>query len=643
MTRAWLRSVCFALLACASASCAAEPVLTQIMVVVRSNVASLDHVEIRVEGLGKPQTASADLAKSKLPRTLAVVYRGGALGPITIRARGLAQSALVVERAARLSFVRGRNVTLVLDLVSACEQVSCSDATQTCIDGSCASNKVDSSTLKTWPGSTSKVDAGTLYVDQDAGGGELDAAVDAHADLDAARDAGDANIDTSVPDGCDSNHDDCNHDGLCETSIVTLENCGACGAKCAFDPGVTPYGMLSCATRTCKVACQTGRLDLDGKHENGCEGVAFSLVPTHFDSEAPALLAKVAPTLTLDSTTCATNVVDFGSAALDADVTVCGQTVHPLLVPQAGGSDVVVVPLLGLDVQAGVALTFAGTRPVVLAVYGDASVAGSINVSAVGSLPGPGGDVSCVAGLGATGASFNSRGGGGGGGSFGVPLGAKGGDGYAGGGAGSAPGAVEGTSSLPLLQGGCAGGNGGAGQSAAGVGGGGGGALQLSAAGTLTVTGTIAAAGGGGLGSAAGNMGGGGGGGSGGAVVLEATALSVSAAAWLTANGGGGGEASSDASTTPGSPGFDGAVASTTAAVGGSGGAPDGGNGGNGASSTAVADAGSNGGAWCPLLCSDQGGGGGGGGGAGRIVLRSESGCSVAGGVSPAAHTTQCM
>ena len=63
---------------------------------------------------------------------------------------------------------------------------------------------------------------------------------------------------------------DCNknvNDG-CETDLLQVNNCGACGAMCA----VPANGVASCKMATCAVgSCGPGYSDCDNKFVNGCE------------------------------------------------------------------------------------------------------------------------------------------------------------------------------------------------------------------------------------------------------------------------------------------------------------------------------------------------------------------------------------
>jgi hypothetical protein len=71
---------------------------------------------------------------------------------------------------------------------------------------------------------------------------------------------------------CDPNFRDCNGsdgDG-CETSTLTLTNCGGCGVGCARS-----NGMASCASGTCELTgCNGGFDECDDNENNGCESLS---------------------------------------------------------------------------------------------------------------------------------------------------------------------------------------------------------------------------------------------------------------------------------------------------------------------------------------------------------------------------------
>ncbi|NRD57182.1 putative metal-binding motif-containing protein, partial [Corallococcus exiguus] len=293
--------------------------------------------------------------------------------------------------------------------------------------------------------------------------------------------------------------------------------------------------------------------------------------------------------------------------------------------PQTGGApEILLIPVRTLAL--GGELRIVGTRPVILAVYGDATLNHDILASGRivngAPVPGAGGNQACAASQGKQG-QFSGGQGGGGGGAGGATAGAIGGKGVNANATQGDAGSQQGSTSTPLL-GGCAGGaGGGTGNAAGGPGGAGGGAFQLSVARTLTVEKVLSVSGGGGLGGKAstsnGSAAGGGGGGSGGRIVLEGFQVNLTSNARITANGGGGGEG---AAASDGSDGASGREDSNSSANGGADGTPLGGDGGKGGTSSAPTS-GDNGG----TLVLVNGAGGGGGGAAGSIHLRSVRSC----------------
>jgi hypothetical protein len=274
----------------------------------------------------------------------------------------------------------------------------------------------------------------------------------------------------------------------------------------------------------------------------------------------------------------------------------CGRPTPTPVAVQSGGVDVVILPIVALTVQTGATLRLTGNRPVILAVYGDAVINGSIDGSANAGTPGAGGSQACGNSAGKDGTGSSSSGGGGGGGGGFATNGAPGGTGD--GNAAGAAGVARGGATLVPLIGGCGGGKGG-GCSSAAVGAGGG-AVQLSAAGTLTVAGSVRANGGTGP-NGCGSEGGGSGGGSGGGILLEGDRVTIGSGAQVTSNGGGGGRGGG------------------------------GGNGGPGGTGSAAPQAGQSDGA---------NGGGGGGGSVGRVRVNHRTSCTLGGTISPAASTT---
>jgi hypothetical protein len=362
----------------------------------------------------------------------------------------------------------------------------------------------------------------------------------------------------------------------------------SCLVGCGFDPsavnGGDDHGPSDAAGDAAPMAS-------DARDGMGNPACAWSFTPTNFD---PCQLPGPAPL----SITSGTYDLDSGATALPS-----------MTVMQTDGSLVLVVHLASLDMSAGTTLNVHGSKPVILAVEGNANLAGTVRIRAGAD------DVArCTARAGHDGtASSNSLvGGGGGGGAAGAGDGGNGTDGsdgtHSGHGTGGARGAhLDDTAISPLVAG-CPGGSGGSdnGTGTPGAGGGGGGGLQISAQLTLTSSAVLDASGAGGGGTTA--QTGAGGGGSGGAIFLEANAITVSGL--VCADGGSGGEGGG--SSNPGAAGNAGACT-------GAGGATTGqinmlgGDGGGGGWKNATG--GGNAGAASNASPSGLGAGGGGGGG----------------------------
>lgn len=250
-----------------------------------------------------------------------------------------------------------------------------------------------------------------------------------------------------------------------------------------------------------------------------------------------------------------------------------------------GGPPVCILRARGLTIGAGHTLELVGDKPVILAVEGDATIAGTVSASASGTTPGAGGNLSCSMSQGGDGTGSTTRlvgASGGGGGGFGTAGGAGGvADTNGVRKAGGTGGTQRGNATLTPLLGGCAGGRAGGCTAAGGAGGG---AVQIAATGTLTVRGTIRADGGNGATPCGQNdQGGGTGGGSGGGILLEGGTVDI-AGATLSARGGQGGANGTYASIyrCGGTPGGSGAAAPNQSGTMGAncqGGSPGGGGG----------------------------------------------------------------
>jgi hypothetical protein len=108
----------------------------------------------------------------------------------------------------------------------------------------------------------------------------------------------------------------------------------------------------------------------------------FPYTPVNF------ALTGLDPLSTDDMTLLDCGVSTFDSATL-AFGNWCGQNQpSPVVQTQTGGPDVVVVPVRNLTLAGGSTIKLTGSRPVIFAVYGNATIAGTIDAGATGSTPG---------------------------------------------------------------------------------------------------------------------------------------------------------------------------------------------------------------------------------------------------------------
>jgi hypothetical protein len=349
--------------------------------------------------------------------------------------------------------------------------------------------------------------------------------------------------------------------GECVNTTSNVNDCGTCTNLCP-SPGVA-NASAACVDSACTFACDSGYSSCNGgcadfsTDNNNCGGcgaecdetcqggaciVPFGYTPSNFTptSYTPPSGATTDCNAAYSSTS---HTFTTGSCAGAAP------TIYSNVAQVGGGPVVDILAFSSLTIATGSTLTLTGTNPVILTVYGNATINGTVNANASGATPGAGGDNSayCVAAAAGTGGNNGASGGGGGG------KAVAGGTGSCGGQSCGSPYTIAGGGvSSTLLTGGCAGGVGEASfpnstpTNPAGAGGGG---VQIAASGTITGTGSITASGSAGTAGGTGQFGkGGGGGGSGGYVVLEcsqATAPSLT----LAANGGAGGAATGSGGT----------------------------------------------------------------------------------------------
>jgi len=391
-------------------------------------------------------------------------------------------------------------------------------------------------------------------------------------------------------------------------------------AGCNFNPAGAPDdGSRGSSDGVISPTCSDGQKDGDetgvdcGGSCPACTACTDHTLPPSTNVDATQWSASFLTSPSWSCTAAGTTTIDSQAGTVVSSTCALGTLDITNDVPQlAGGPNAMVVRLTGLSVTNGHVLELRGDKPIIFLVAGDVTIdsGGTIDASAVGATPGPGGSIGAECPTG-TGASASSSGWGGGGGGFGTP-GGQGCYNIVNGGM------VDGSDALAPLRGGCSGGT----NSAGGQGGAGGGAIEISASGAIaigaTATAVVVASGGGGPASSSGGVGGG----SGGAILLVASAMpTFGSGGAARVNGGAGSSGCSGCSNNDS--GQDGHATDNSQATDASG-MPGGGNGNDrgrvggmayvigGASPVTLPGS---------MTTAQSGGRGGGGGGGGRIQI----------------------
>jgi len=236
-------------LALAVAGCSPAP-LTELLVVADTDLAvpdALTGVRFVVEGpRGDVQEASVDFAAGDArPAVLALVHRGGPLGPLTVEVIGERGTQEVLTRTARVDFVSGQVLGLKVVLRAGCVGVACGEG-ETCGELGCRSIDVEPDELAPW----APADAGVM----DASGCACDDGV--ACTIDVCRDGGCVHVpDPSAcgDDGlaCTSATCDVQRGCVHEPDDVACDDAIACTADSCD-------GELGCVSEPSDAACHDG-------------------------------------------------------------------------------------------------------------------------------------------------------------------------------------------------------------------------------------------------------------------------------------------------------------------------------------------------------------------------------------------------
>jgi hypothetical protein len=132
------------------AACGDDASSTELVLVADCDVTRADSIELSIEAAGVARK-SARAARADAPAYLTIVRDQGTLGPVTVSARALAGSEVVLVRTHVVSFVPDSARVVPLHLSQSCVTKSCAP-TQTCSQGSCVDRELAESALARWTG-----------------------------------------------------------------------------------------------------------------------------------------------------------------------------------------------------------------------------------------------------------------------------------------------------------------------------------------------------------------------------------------------------------------------------------------------------------------------------------------------------------
>lgn len=564
------RRIALAALALALVSCQTATPLTQVVLIVDSDL----NVPTEINGLrifarspleGDFRLVNGRLAAvgpEALPRTVALTHRGGPLGLIEVRVEGQLDGAIVVAQEAEFAFRPEETLGLRIELRRSCLGITCAGG-ETCRDSICESRIVGIEDLEPYEGKPNPIAPSTPNED---GGSIADGSADSGESCPSCP-VLPSNVADRLP--------------IAGTAFPSLVLSGDTAGPhvYVFD---TDYGSIVKVSPDSQVVREPG--------ESMTGDVGFSTLPS------------------VDSLGVSLGVFQVGSLIIEESAVLFARGSRALVI--LARSDVQVDGTLSVSHNRG--YDPSGGAPAGSNSGGESSVSvGGTGANGRGTYGGSGGRFERAPARypGGHGGSFASLGGGGGYNELASPTGAHNDPDLVPllGGSGGGAGAPASTSALMTASGGS-----------------GGGAVQITAGTSIIMgsTGLIEAEGQGGS-AAQGSDGGGGGGGSGGTILLEAPRLRIEGALRAAGGGGGAGRGCGDPSCE-GQGGASQSEGGTAAAGGESPPASRAGAGGSGGDASGSPGA-------TGQAEMGQVAGGGGGGGVGRIRLNAEEAPIISG------------
>jgi hypothetical protein len=196
-------------------ACAAdERPLTQLILVADTDVNNVDTIQFDVRGPGGADKELAQAAHNTTtgPAFVSLVRDDGVLGPLTVVARGLRGTNVLIERTQHVSFVAKQTRVVLLHLFASCLKAPRCTAEQACDGSGCIGQDLTEAQLLTWTGTPPRLNGTSTPND----GGVSDAG---NAMLHECGAAGSVDIQSNV------------------------SHCGACDNKCS--------GGRVCTAGTC--------------------------------------------------------------------------------------------------------------------------------------------------------------------------------------------------------------------------------------------------------------------------------------------------------------------------------------------------------------------------------------------------------